>query len=158
MPHIKELSITIYYLALYTESYLVEFQNSIGDQIRLLRQQKNLSQAELAFKCNIHLRNIQRIERNDIVPRVFNLRVIGEILEIELISKQDAKAESAQITKYRLIYKRIKRTRLVTICFAIFLLISAFVLMISGIPKVYWAPFLYFFFFVDFIIVGMVWR
>lgn len=136
----------------------MEYQNSIGDLIRLARQQKNLSQAELAFKCNLHLRTIQRIERNYVVPRPYTLRILEEILETKLVNEQNANKEREQFSEYRLIFKKRKRIRLVTFFFAIFLLMTAFLFIISGISKVYWAPFIYVFFFADFIVIGLTWR
>lgn len=55
----------------------------VGQRIRDLRQQKGLTQEELAQKTEISVRTIQRIEAGDVDPRAYTLQVIAEALEIE---------------------------------------------------------------------------
>ncbi|WP_421872941.1 helix-turn-helix domain-containing protein [Marinoscillum sp.] len=59
---------------------------SIGERITQLRQQAGLTQEELAIKCNVATRTIQRIEANQVSPRVYTLRILSEALGADLIS------------------------------------------------------------------------
>ena len=136
----------------------MKHQFSIGEQIKQARQLKKLSQDEFARKCNLNIRTIQRIENNEVSPRLYTLRIIGEVLDIELLQNNEADIEREQLLKYRTVFERRKQIRLFTFFVAIFLLAAAFFLIISGIPKSIWAPFIYFFFFADLIVIGLTWR
>ena len=47
---------------------------SIGHQISDARKALGITQEELAAECNLHIRTIQRIEANDVVPTPFDSR------------------------------------------------------------------------------------
>lgn len=71
-------------------------------KVKLLREQKNLTQTELAEKSGLSLRTIQRIESGNI-PKGFTLKAIAQTLEIEpenLFSKEE---ENIQIDRAKLI-------------------------------------------------------
>jgi transcriptional regulator with XRE-family HTH domain len=136
----------------------MEHQISIGEQIKASRQKKNLSQLELANKCNLNIRTVQRIESNQVEPRLYTLRVIGEALNIKLTTKDDLETEDKQLEQLRRIFERRKQIRLITFVVAILLLASALILIFSGLPKYKWAPFIYIFFFIDLIVIGLSWR
>ena len=133
-------------------------QLSIGEQIKIARQQKKLSQTEFANKCNLNIRTIQRIENNEVTPRLYTLRIIGEVLDIRLYRDEDIIVENEQLLKFRNVFKKRKQIRMFTFFFAIFLLTAALFLLLTGIPKLIWAPFIYLFFFADFIVIGLSWR
>lgn len=136
----------------------MEHQLLIGEQIKQARQLKRLSQGEFAKKCNLNIRTIQRIENNEVLPRLYTLRIISEVLDIELLQKNEIDIESEQLLKYRTVFERRKQTRIFTFFVAIFLLAAAFFLLLTGIPKLIWAPFIYLFFFADLIVIGLTWR
>jgi len=136
----------------------MEQQLSLGKQIKVARQQKNLSQVEFADKCNLNIRTIQRIENNEVSPRLYTLRIISEVLGIELLRKNDIEIESEQLLKFRTVFKKRKQIRIFTFIVVVLLLASTLLLIISGIPKHFWAPFIYLFFFADFIVIGLTWR
>ena len=136
----------------------MEQQLSIGEQIKIARQQKKLSQVEFANKCNLNIRTIQRIENNEVSPRLYTLRIIGEVLEVNLLQKNDKVIESEQLLKFRNIFEKRKQIRMFTFFFAIFLMVAILFLLLTGIPKLIWAPFIYLFFFADFIVIGLTWR
>ncbi|TRO67567.1 helix-turn-helix domain-containing protein [Christiangramia sabulilitoris] len=50
------------------------------------RIQKGYTQAILAEKTKLSLRSIQRIEKGDVCPREYTLKVLSEILEVPLAS------------------------------------------------------------------------
>ena len=131
---------------------------SIGEQVRLARQQKKLSQVELANKCSLNIRTIQRIENNEVTPQLYTLRIIGDVLDIELMKPVNPNAENNQLLKLRNVFERRKQIRKFTFALAIFLMAAALFLLMTGIPEKLWAPFIYFLFFADFVIIGITWR
>ena len=51
-------------------------QPEIGKQILELRQDRGLTQSELAARCNLNLRTIQRIESAEVMPRSYTIKLI----------------------------------------------------------------------------------
>lgn len=64
----------------------LEFQVALGKRIRQLREDKNLSQAELAALCNFEKSNMNRIESGKTCPSSFTLYKISIALEVTLSS------------------------------------------------------------------------
>ena len=58
--------------------------SSIADLIANSRKSKNLTQEQLAELSKVNLRTIQRIENNENTPREYTLKLICEILEIDI--------------------------------------------------------------------------
>ncbi len=56
-------------------------QPDLGKKIAELRLAKGLTQGQLAEKCNISLRTIQRIEAAEVSPRSYTVKVIFECLD-----------------------------------------------------------------------------
>jgi transcriptional regulator with XRE-family HTH domain len=56
----------------------------IGNRIRLLREQKNVSQQDLAALCNFEKGNMSRIEAGRTNPTVFTLIKISKALGVKL--------------------------------------------------------------------------
>ncbi len=71
-------------------------QPELGEKILELRLAKRLTQTELAEKCNISLRTIQRIESNDVSPRSFSIKTIFSVLDYNsdsiIINNQNEKS------------------------------------------------------------------
>ena len=59
-------------------------QSEFGNKIAELRRQKGLTQAELAEKCNLNIRSIQRIESGDVVPRANTIKILSNELDSKL--------------------------------------------------------------------------
>lgn len=59
-------------------------QPDLGKKISELRLSKGLTQAELAEKCNLSLRTIQRIESAEVMPRSYTIKLIFESLDYEI--------------------------------------------------------------------------
>jgi len=57
-------------------------QPELGKKIADFRKAKGLTQEELAEKCNLNVRTLQRIESAEVTPRAYNVRMIFEALEI----------------------------------------------------------------------------
>jgi transcriptional regulator with XRE-family HTH domain len=59
-------------------------QPDLGKKISELRLAKGLTQGELAEKCNLSLRTIQRIESAEVTPRSYTVKLIFASLEYEI--------------------------------------------------------------------------
>ncbi len=60
-----------------------DFQITLGNRIRQLREEKNISQTELGNLCEIDRSNMNRIESGNTNPSSYLLYVIAEKLQIE---------------------------------------------------------------------------
>lgn len=61
-----------------------EFQKALGQRIKQLREDKNITQTELAYRCEIERSNMNRIEAGNTNPSSFLIYTIAQKLEIEL--------------------------------------------------------------------------
>jgi len=59
-------------------------QPDLGKKIAELRQAKGLTQSELAEKCNVSTRTIQRIETAEVTPRSYTVKLIFASLEYDI--------------------------------------------------------------------------
>jgi len=59
-------------------------QPDLGKKIAELRQAKGLTQSELAEKCNLSTRTIQRIESAEVSPRSYTVKMIFACLEYDI--------------------------------------------------------------------------
>lgn len=57
---------------------------AIAMQVVALREDRNLTQAELAERCGIHQSDVSRIERGSISPTTRTLRRIAEALDADV--------------------------------------------------------------------------
>ena len=55
-------------------------KNNIGEKIKAARKGIGFTQAQLAEKCNLDIRTIQRIESGIVVPRYYTINLINEVL------------------------------------------------------------------------------
>ena len=58
-------------------------QPYLGQKITELRQLKGLTQEQLAEKCEVSARTIQRIESGEVDPRAYTLHCLGTVLEFD---------------------------------------------------------------------------
>jgi len=58
-------------------------QPQLGLKVSELRQQKGLTQEQLAEHCEVSARTIQRIESGDVDPRAYTLHCLGEALDFD---------------------------------------------------------------------------
>lgn len=72
----------------------------ISEKILITRKEKGFTQQILADKANLSLSTIKRIENGKVIPRVYTLTVLSEILEVELLpaSLSNEKNENEVIT------------------------------------------------------------
>ena len=57
---------------------------NFGDRLKDLRSSMNYSQKELSEKTGLTLRTIQRIEKNQVKPSLYSLKLIGEALNTDV--------------------------------------------------------------------------
>ena len=58
-------------------------QPELGMKVSELRQQKGLTQEQLAELCEVSTRTVQRIESGEVAPRLFTLTNLGEALDFD---------------------------------------------------------------------------
>ena len=59
-----------------------------GKKLFEIRNAKGLTQADLATRCNITARTVQRIESGTVTPRAFTIKLISETLEYDFFDNQ----------------------------------------------------------------------
>lgn len=60
------------------------FLVKLGDNIKKIRQEKNINQAELARRCEKDRQAIERIENGKVNPTAYSLYQIAKGLEVNL--------------------------------------------------------------------------
>ncbi len=55
----------------------------IGKNLRGLREQRLLTQAELGERAGVHRDQVSRIERDEVEPRFSTIRKLAKALEVE---------------------------------------------------------------------------
>jgi len=63
---------------------MVDIQKQFGKQVRKLREQKGLSQEELAFAAGVHRTYLGGIERGERNLSLKNIAAIAKALDVEL--------------------------------------------------------------------------
>jgi len=58
-------------------------QPELGKKIAVFRKSKGFTQEELVEKCNLSVRTLQRIEAGEVIPRIYTVRLILEVLELD---------------------------------------------------------------------------
>jgi uncharacterized Tic20 family protein len=58
-------------------------QPELGLKVSELRQLKGFTQEQLAEKCEVSTRTVQRIENGEVDPRAYTLHCLGDVLEFD---------------------------------------------------------------------------
>ena len=66
-----------------------EYLQAFGSHLRKIRKSKGLSQEKLAYKADLSLSQIGRIERGEINPTICTIKVIAEALEVKITIMYD---------------------------------------------------------------------
>src|SRR5512139_1546828 len=66
-------------------------QPDLGLKVSELRQQKGLTQEQLAEQCEVSTRTIQRIESGEVDPRAYTLQCLSTILEFDFNEENTTK-------------------------------------------------------------------
>lgn len=138
-------------------------ENTLDKLIKEARLQSGLTQSELAEKCHLNIRTIQRIESGLVSPRFFTLNLINEVLGTNFEISIDNEEKIKVLNGYRAKFRRRKTYRIVTFSFVIFIMIAVVILafpswILFGMPKMVWAPFFYLIIFAHLIGIGIMWR
>jgi transcriptional regulator with XRE-family HTH domain len=72
-------------------------QPDLGLKVIELRQLKGLTQEQLAERCDVSARTIQRIESGEVDPRAYTLHCLGEALEFDF-SEENTSNENLWLT------------------------------------------------------------
>lgn len=64
-------------------------QPDLGHKVAELRQQKGLTQEQLAERCEVNPRTIQRIENGEVDPRSYTLQCLSRELDFDFIKDTD---------------------------------------------------------------------
>jgi uncharacterized Tic20 family protein len=72
-------------------------QPDLGLKVAELRQLKNLTQEQLAEKCEVSTRTIQRIESGEVDPRAYTLQRLSDILDFNF-EEYDPSSENLWLT------------------------------------------------------------
>ncbi|WP_281986875.1 helix-turn-helix domain-containing protein [Aquimarina aggregata] len=70
-------------------------QPQLGEKILELRLAKGLTQTELAEKCNLSLRTIQRVELAEVTPRSYTLKLIFKTLDFDGFNVESKNSSSS---------------------------------------------------------------
>ena len=62
-------------------------QPEFGKELIRIRKSKGLTQSELADKCDVSYRTIQRIEAGIVTPRSFTIRTLSTALDYDLLKE-----------------------------------------------------------------------
>lgn len=62
----------------------VEIQKAIGNRIRVLREERNIPQQDLAGLCNMEKSNFSRLESGRSNPTIYTLSLIADKLDVSL--------------------------------------------------------------------------
>jgi transcriptional regulator with XRE-family HTH domain len=138
-------------------------KQQLAKQIKEARKKKGLTQAELAFKCNLDIRTIQRIENEKVIPRFYTIRILNNVLGIDIAMDSSDDIQAEKISEYRKRYTMRKKIRIATLVLAICLMISVVVLafpswVLFGMQKHVWAPYFYLLMFGHIIGIAITWR
>ena len=136
---------------------------SIGDQISSARKHIGISQEELALECNLHIKTIQRIESGELMPRLYTLRLINDVLGTNFAMHKKKNLMEEEILELRKIFRRRRRIRLIIAFTAIILMIAVLLLAypswrLFGLHKNIWAPYFYLVMFALLIGIALIWK
>ncbi|EAR12588.1 hypothetical protein PI23P_08180 [Polaribacter irgensii 23-P] len=101
-----------------------------GKELIKARKARGLTQAEVAEKCNVTIRTIQRIESGEVTPRSSTIKIISKFLEVDFfeISNQNLKLKNNTVfwyLKYLFYFKTNAMKKI--------LILSAFILILAFI-------------------------
>jgi transcriptional regulator with XRE-family HTH domain len=95
-------------------------QPELGKQVAAFRISKGLTQSDLAEKCRVNIRTIQRTEAGKVMPRAYTLNLLNVALQSDFTILVDDDRQKALPKQ--------------TITFALF---GGFIYIINGVPVVY---------------------
>ena len=136
---------------------------TIGEQISSTRENLGISQEELALECDLHLRTLQDIESGKVMPRLYTLRLINDLLGTNFSMHKKKAVMEKELEDLRRIFRKRRRIRIILAFSAIFFMLAVVVLAfpswrLFGLSKHLWTPFFYAIIFAHLIGIGFYWR
>lgn len=133
------------------------------DILKEERARQGLTQGELADKCRLDIRTIQRIEAGTVNPRSYTRRIINNAIGISSETGNDSVTEGNEKSVLREMFRKRKRIRIITAMAAIIFMLAVLFLafpdwILFGMPKRVWAPFFYLILFIHLIGIVFTWR
>ena len=74
---------------IFNHEVIDEFLKDFGENIRKIRKEKNMTQCELAYKCNATQEKISRTERGKYNFKISSIVIIAKGLEVPLCKLLD---------------------------------------------------------------------
>jgi DNA-binding XRE family transcriptional regulator len=71
-----------------------------GKRLVEVRKARGLTQDEVAERCNINVRTIQRIESGEVTPRAFTIKTISEVLKFDFFEASTTGNEADKKSRY----------------------------------------------------------
>ncbi|WP_394750553.1 helix-turn-helix domain-containing protein [Spongiimicrobium salis] len=90
-------------------------QKILAEKIKEARLNKALSQESLAEISHISLRTIQRIEKENVVPRLYTLQTLAKVLDLKLTDFASDATERAQMPREKRILNKMNLFILLTL-------------------------------------------
>jgi transcriptional regulator with XRE-family HTH domain len=69
-------------------------QPELGKKIADFRKSKGFTQEELVERCNLSVRTLQRIEAGEVTPRIYTIKLILEVLELDFENSLSSQKEN----------------------------------------------------------------
>ncbi len=98
---------------------------TIGEKLKELRRTKGFSQELLADEAGLSLRTIQRIEKNSSSPRLYTLKTLAEVLQVNLEQLNVQTNIEASNSN-----SEVDTLRLINFCSLVFLILPIFYILI----------------------------
>jgi transcriptional regulator with XRE-family HTH domain len=76
-------------------------QTEFGHELVKIRKAKGLTQSELAEKCNVSKRTIQRIEAGLVIPRSFTVKTLSDALDFDFLKEFPSDLSGKQETEHK---------------------------------------------------------
>ena len=138
---------------------------AFGELVQKKRNEKGLTQEDLAGLCHLDTRTIQRVEKGDVQPYFSTMKALSNALEFDFVAAANSrplKFSSDEIRESRMTFKKPRTIRIALMIAALTVLLGVAAsfptFRIFGLSKLTWAPFLYIFMFGVIISIGLVWR
>jgi len=138
---------------------------TLGKFVQKKRNEKGLTQEDLADLCRLDTRTIQRVERGEVKPYFSTLKALSQALDFDFISQVNEKPwdfSEDEVEEFRTIFRRRRAIRIalmITALAGLLVVAASFpTFRIFGLPKMAWVPFFYLFMFGVIIAIGLLWR
>jgi transcriptional regulator with XRE-family HTH domain len=149
----------------YQEDLMVMEPATVGELVQKKRMEKGLTQEDLAARCRLDTRTVQRVEKGEVKPYFSTLKALSGVLEFDFVAEMNAKPwdfSPDDIRAYREIFAKRRTIRIVLMIIALAAMLAVAAsfpsFRIFGLAKRAWVPFFYLLMFGIIIAIGLVWK